>query len=213
MNNLPIFITGFERSGTTLLRRLVSMHPALKYELLHEQRRLLNYKTANEAMENYNLKAKQAGKLTGAIASVKSGEKIPYRNNFVFIIEYIERWKQWWPDAIIMHIDRDIEMATKSAVRTFGRDYDETIRCAIENIPKVKKYLELQTNVIWITYEKILTNPLHFVKNLYAVMGNFHEDDNYIHKVTTTKNTWIHKGRVMCGLRYADGIRKIHNYE
>jgi len=213
MENLPIFICGFERSGTTLLRRLVSMHPALKYELLHEQRKLLNYKTANDAMEKYKLKAKQGGKLTGSIASIESGEKIPYRDNWLFIIEYIERWKRWWPDSIIMHVDRDIEMSAKSAVRTFNRDYDRTIEIAMNNIPKIKKYLERQSNVIWISYEKILANPHHFVKNLYSIMGDFNEDDNYIHKVTATKDPWEYKGRVNCGLRYADGIRSLHKYD
>jgi len=43
MAHKPILIIGFERSGTTLLRRVVSMCPALDYDLLHERKRLIEY--------------------------------------------------------------------------------------------------------------------------------------------------------------------------
>ena len=212
-NGLPIFITGFERSGTTLLRRIISMHPALEYELIHEKKRLLKYKTAEDAVENYRMSVLQGGKITGATASIVSGEKIPYRDDLVFIMKYVERWKEFWPDAIIIHIDRDVEAMAKSAKRVFNRNVEETIRTAWENVYKVKRFLDTHTNVIWVAYENILANPYYFVKNLYSVMGDFNENDNYIHKVVTNKETWEYKGRVMCGLRYANGIKRLNNYD
>jgi len=211
MNNF--FITGFERAGSTLLRRLVSMHPALEYELIHEKRRLLKYDTREDAIENYRMSVLQGGKLTGATASVISGEKVPYRDNIVFVMKYIERWKDWWPDSTIIHIDRDITAMAKSAKRVFGRNIDETKFIAKRNIYTIKRFLDTHTNVIWVSYEDILANPYHFVKNLYSVMEDFHEDDSYIHKVVTTKDTWDYKGRVKCGLRYSNSIKALHTYE
>lgn len=213
MNNLPIFITGFQSSGTTLVRRIVSMHPALKYELLHEGKRLMKYKSSDEALLHYHIDVKQAGKLTGAVASIESGEKIPYYNNAGFIKDYIRRWKDWWHDGMIIHVDRNIDDVTASCNRKFDQDITKTKRIANEDIPDVKDFLSQFSNIIWMNYDRIVSMPYNAVNTLYSVMGDFKEDSKYISKVCNTKDPWMHNGRVMCGLRYGNKIERLHTYE
>jgi len=200
----PILITGFERSGTTLLRRLVSMHPDLEYDLIHEKRQLLSYNSEKEAMNKYHYKAKQAGKETGGWCSIKSGEKVPYiaSND---ILEYIKRWKDWWHLSHIFHIIRDSKDCAKSAKRVFNKDIEKTIRNYEKSVPIVHNYLQGYTNCTSIYFSELLDNPVLVLKRIYSIIGNC-PDDEYINKVLNTKDQWDYKGRVMCGLRYFDKV-------
>ena len=62
MGNLkiPILILGYERSGTTLLRRLVSMHPDLEYDIFHEKpHRVMKAKSRDEAIRKLTVDSMQ----------------------------------------------------------------------------------------------------------------------------------------------------------
>lgn len=202
----PIFVTGFERSGTTLLRRIVSMHPALRYDLLHEQRKLLQYSTKQEAINNYRMEVTQAGKKLGSYASIESGEKIPYYEDASFIVHYVERILKWWPDACVIHIIRKPEDIVKSCKKTFGRLPHNVRSYYKNNVGFMVEYIELIGNAIQIPYELLIAEPLAMVKKIYSFVGDC-PDDEYIQRVISTKDPWLYNERIMCGLRYKDSIK------
>lgn len=198
----PILIVGFERSGTTLLRRLVSMCPDLKYNLIHEKWRLFDYLTAKEAEEQYFFYSKQGGKNIGGIDSIQAGEKIAYRANVKETIQYIERFTELWPKGTIIHIVRNSKDCAKSAKNTFQRDYKKTIAIWNYSVPQVSKYTHID-----LRYCDIVDAPKEFITELYAAMGCM---DAPIDKIISAKNPWQHGEKVMCGLRYYDCIRRQH---
>jgi len=204
--NLPIFITGFERSGTTLLRRLVSMNPLLEFDLIHEKKKLLKYKTKEEAIQNYKMKTKQAGQYLGSWSSIEAGEKLPYVDS-KYIIKYTKKWKSFWPNSVIFHIIRNIGQCSVSAKRTFNKDIEQTKKSYKINVPKVREFLGQYNNVYEITFEELIDKPEETLKKIYGIMGSVPSDD-YINKVLNTRNPWEYNGRKMCGLRYFDRIER-----
>lgn len=200
----PILITGFERSGTTLLRRLVSMHPILKDDLIHESQKLLKYKTPEEALEKYKIETKQAGQCLGSISSIKSGEKVPYVDS-KFIIKYIKKWKLFWPDSIIFHLLRDCNACALSAYKTFSKDPKQTEKLYIKNVPIIIEFLKNYNNVHTIKFEELVGNSEKTLKRIYAIIG-YIPDDECMHKILNTKEPWNYNGKTMCGLRYFDNV-------
>lgn len=193
-----VFITGFERSGTTLLRRLVSMWPGFEKDLIHEQRKLMTYKTAQEAENNY----------FDEFSSIKSGEKIPYYNNADFVIDYIERFREFWPDSIILHIMRLPDAVAESCKRTFNRPIQSTAFCYAENVIKMSNYLADEPNAFPIKYEKLISEPVKYIKLIYKQLG-FVPGDDIIHKILNTKGDWVLDKKRMCGLRYSGNVGRI----
>ncbi len=192
----PIFITGFESSGTTLLRRIISMHPALKKDLLHETKQLLTYKTANEAENNY----------FNEYASVKSGEKIPYLGNTDFIIQYINLWRDFWPDSLILHIIRQTDAVVASCKRRFNRHGNIIKNLHPESVNLVGEHIKDLGNFQNVPYEALIADPMTTTKFIYDRMGEVPEDD-YIKKVISTKEPWMHGEKRCCGLRYKSGVK------
>lgn len=206
--NTPILIIGFERSGTTLLRRLISMHPHLEFDLLHERRELLKYENPEDAIKNYKMKTKQAGIYLGSIASVESGEKVPYISS-KFIKKYISKWKKFWPDSIIFHIIRDCNKCALSANRVFKKDIEQTKKLYIENVPIVIEFLRNYKNVHVIKFERLIGDPKKSLKEIYSVIG-YIPDDDCIYKILNTKDPWEYNGKIMCGLRYFQNVGRKH---
>ncbi len=187
----PIFICGFESSGTTLLRRLLSMCPLLDMDLIHEKRQLLNYKTANEALNNY----------FDEYSSIKSGEKIPYFGNVDFIVEYIDRWRSWWPKSIIFHIVRDCEHVVLSCKKRFNRPGNLVRELHTKETESLANYLEGEPNVYTIPYEALILNPLPNLNKIYQIMG-YEADKELLEKILSTREPWEYEGKRMSGLRY-----------
>lgn len=198
----PILVVGFERSGTTLLRRIISMCPTLEYNLIHEKWRLFAYLSAKEAEEKYFFYAKQGGKNIGGIDSILSGEKIAYRANVKETIQYIEQFTEFWPHGTVVHIVRNSKDCAHSAVNTFQRDYQSSVNLWNYAVPQVSKYTHID-----IRYCDIVESPKDFVSELYAAMGCMYAP---IDKIISTKEPWQHGEKVMCGLRYYDSIRRQH---
>lgn len=205
MRGLPIFITGFERSGTTLLRRLMSMHPDLKFDLLHEQRRLAEYMTSGMAEKSYIMKTKQEGKFLGSTASVLSGEKVPFIEA-KFIIKYMKLWRRFWPASSILYVKRNMHDCAASAKRTFKKDVNNTLSNYRLQVPVVEDYLDTLENVCTIQFADILYDPYEFLAWVYGEILGYVPEKDFIYKVITTRHPWEYKGRIMCGLRYFDSI-------
>lgn len=203
---LPVLILGYERSGTTLLRRLVSMHPNMPFDIVHEQsRKLFNSSSKEEVIKKLTFKSKQKGIYTGGISSIKAGQKIPY-TNFKVAKKSISKFDSIFNNFFIIHIIRDPVGAIGSQVRTFNRDVNKCISQYFSSVPMVNKYLEDFKNVLTINFEELLRYPFEQVKLIYTWLGSFNEDDTFINLVISTIEPWNYNGRVMPGLRYFDNI-------
>ncbi len=203
MNN-PFLIIGYERSGTTLLRRLVSMHPGLDYDLVHENsKKLLRCKTKKDALNGLTYPTKQAGKLTGGMMSVRAGQKVPYVS-FKFIRGVIRHFKALFGDVRIIHIVRDPIRAINSQVRTFKR---KSLRCVEDYFNSVPKTMS-HVDGYMIRFEQLMGSPIETLSRLYEWMGQ-EVDEHYITKAISTRDPWKHKSRIMCGLRYFDSVSNI----
>jgi hypothetical protein len=192
----PVLITGFESSGTTMLRRIVSMNPIFEKDLIHEGRKLLGYHTAQEAMVNYH----------DDYSHIRSGEKIPYVATEL-IIKYIDKWKQFWPDSLILHIIRGTDAVADSCYRRFNRPKKVIRNMHIDSVNEVGEHIAKTNNYQNISYELLIDNPFGSIKYIYELLGSVPENA-VIEKIVTTKEVWDLDGKRMCGLRYADSIGK-----
>jgi len=203
--NLPVLIIGYERSGTTLLRRLVSMHPGLKYDLVHEKRKwLMNAKTKEEALDVLTFDSNQAGKKTGGTSSVRSGQKIPYAN-FGTIKRAIDKFYSFFPEFYLMHIIRNPLTTINSQVKSFNRKPQQCIKNWFSSVPLVYKYARSKPNNCVICYENLVTEPKTTLEHIYKWMGQ-EVSGEYIEKVINTRENWDYNGRQMPGLRRFDSI-------
>lgn len=203
--NVPIFIVGYERSGTTLLRRLVSMHPRLEYELIHERPKLLQAaKNTQHAIETMTYPATQQKRETGSTMSVRAGQKTPYAT-FSQAKGNIDKFRKLFPNAYIMHIIREPLETISSQIKTFSRRADGCIKNYFSAVPKVHKYVLSLPNSCTIRYENLVARPKEVLGSLYEWMGEKVPAD-FIAKIISTRDPWEWDGRVMPGLRYFDSI-------
>ena len=203
--NVPILIVGYERSGTTLFRRLVSMHPGLDYALVHEKRKwLMNAKTKEEALNVLTFDSNQAGNKTGGTSSVRSGQKMPY-TEFETIKEAIDKFYSFFPESFMMHIIRDPITTVNSQVKSFSRKPSRCIKNWFSSVPKVYKYARSKPNNCVVCYENLVTDPKTTLGNIYKWMGQ-EVSDEHIEKVINTREHWDCNGRQMPGLRRFDNI-------
>lgn len=205
---LPILILGYERSGTTLLRRLVSMHPRMPFDIVHEQAaKLFKSGTKEEAIKRLTFKSKQAGVYTGGVSSLEAGQKIPY-TSFKIAQKSINKFNSFFDDFSIIHIVRDSKNAVKSQVKTFKKNKGKCSQQYADSVPKVIKYLQSNKNVLTVNFENLLDNPLDEVRSIYEWIGDFNEGEDFLNKVTGTQEPWNYNGRTMPGLRYFNSIGK-----
>ncbi len=203
--NVPIFIVGYERSGTTLLRRLVSMHPSLKYELIHERPKLLQAaQNAEHAIKTMTYPATQQKRETGSTMSVLAGQKTPYAT-LSQAKGNIDKFRKLFPNAYFMHIIREPLETISSQVKTFNRRAEGCIKNYFSAVPQVHKYMHSLPNKCTIRYENLVARPQKVLSSLYEWMGEEVPDD-YIGKVISTRDPWKWEGRVMPGLRYFNSI-------
>ena len=191
----PVFITGFERSGTTMLRRIVSMNPELTHNLWNEKRRLLKFESKEQAEIGFVSKNN----------SILAGEKIPYYNNTGFIIDYMNKMREYWPDTILLHIVRCKEDVIDSCFKTFERDKGITAKNYSNDVPIITNYMNKHKGYN-INYDKIIAYPKEQVKFIYDIMGT-DVPESHIEKVNSRRNPWRHGNRTMCGLKYKERIQ------
>jgi len=119
---------------------------------------------------------------------------------------YIERWFDWWPDGIGFHIFRNARDCAKSAKRAFNRDEMQTINIHRVSVPKVIEKCSQYPQMHDISYEAMVGDPLGMVQEIYGKIGA-DVSDGHIMRVLSERDRWEHNGRIMCGLRYKQGVR------
>lgn len=157
-----ILIIGFQRSGTTFLRRLIQSHPEIKI-MLHETTILSKCKTKEEISK----------KIGFSVDNFNWGEKIPYyrstRMSAINKCDYSVAWsKIFKDDSRIVHIIRHPYDVSWSSLKTFNLDFRSSINYYNKNLPKVLKILDDLPNVLNIKYEDLLTNHRVLVPKIFS---------------------------------------------
>lgn len=201
----PFFVTGLARSGTTLVRRLVSMHPLLEHELVHENiRPLLRARRREDAVRALTYPATQAGEQTGAMMSLRSGLKQPYLK-FREGRRYVRKFVKLFPRGSVIHVVRNPFSVVSSQVRTFSMPARRAIRRYFRSVPRMRALVQTLDRHLEIRYADLMARPEESVASLYEWMGE-EASSEHVTRVVTTRDPWEYRGRIMPGLRYFDTI-------
>lgn len=158
---MKIFVIGFQRSGTTMLRRILHNHPDVS--LLHEQKTIKRGKTKEAMLQNVyrrfpKLKNKQHW-----------GDKMPwYDKHGNTIIGYSKKWADFFEDeARILHIIRHpIDVAKSTVKLKWARNHDTPIIFHSGSVPKVIEYIDSDPRFINLTFEDLVMNKEDMIVRL-----------------------------------------------
>ena len=200
-----MLIIGYERSGTTLLRRIVSMCPELKGDIVHEKAKIfMNLTNRKEAIDRLTFQSTQNGIKLDSMSSIRYGIKLPY-TTFKRGKRFIDKFLSLFPDGRIIHIKRDPLYSINSQVSTFKSNPNKCIVDYFNSVPKVMKYIK-DRDVYFLKYEDLIEFPRQCVKDIFTWMGadvSFDIIDNIISR----KDPWTYGDKTMVGLRYFDSIK------
>jgi hypothetical protein len=165
------------------------MHPDLSYNLMHETWRLNTVATPEEALD----------KIRDGDSRIEAGEKLAYINPDP-MLRYMQKWREFWPGSLVIHIVRGLDAVLESNVRVFKKD-----RGVIKTQYQRSERAMAGADVYTIQYEALCAHPYEELRRLYANIGRSPADE-HINKVLTTKEPWECDGRVMMGLKYRDQV-------
>jgi len=191
---MKILIIGFQRSGTTLMRRIIQGHPEIR-KIFHESFLLRKYQTKEALMM--------------AIERTKFdpindnwGEKTPFYPNIrrIPVLKYCNTWNEYFGDeSRILHIVRHpVDVAASILKKTNIGTINEPLNfyCNIMGaiIPDVKKI----KNTFTFKYEDVLLNPDGVLPKIFDFCGlrldvNFRQ---YLKKLKNTKYQTLDASRV-----------------
>ena len=165
---MNILIVGFQRSGTTLLRRLIQLHPQVS-RIFHEhflvkrckdKQTLLNYVSkhkVNPTIDNW-------------------GEKVPYFPSArkYPIVKYCEQWESYFGSSSrILHIVRHPYDIALSNVKKFKNIHtvEQPISIYKKIIPNAVKKIDKMKSTYTFKYEDLLMDPDQIMFNIYKHCG------------------------------------------
>lgn len=197
---MKILIIGFQRSGTTLLRRLVHLHPEVR-RMFHEAFLLNKCKTQssiNDFVSRHGINLKKHN----------WGEKVPYYPNVRKhpTIKYCQKWQEYFnAQSRIIHIIRhpyDIVFSTINKFKNVNnfngpmKIYKRIIHRSVPEIYNMK-------NTFTIKYEDLLMNPDEVVYNIYKFC-NLKPDIDYKKLMLKIKNPKYQKIDASRAFAYKD---------
>jgi hypothetical protein len=151
--NAKILVTGFQRSGTTLTRRLIEFHPDV-WQIKHEARILRH--------------PKKLAKITAPIW----GDKVPWNSgNGHEVMSYADRWVQRFGEAHrIIQVIRDPAAVARSNGRAGMMPEAEALRRCENSVPKLHDYLK-KYNYMSFRYEDLVEEPEEWLAKIYEFCG------------------------------------------
>jgi len=161
---MKIFLTGFQRSGTTLLRHVIRNHPDIR-RVFHED--CLLAKGVDFIRNSVKFD----------IDKLHWGEKLPWyglKPRKVYngtIIDYCEEWTSLFPDSKIIQIIRHPADVMISNKRTFKIEYDKCYEIMNSCFEKVIPIIDSFDNCLTIKFEDLVITPLDTLTKIYEFLN------------------------------------------
>lgn len=193
---MKILVVGYQRSGTTLLRRLIQLHPHV-VNMIHEKK-LLRYGKTKTAV------VKQAARYSKACKVDNNwGEKVPFYGKGS-ILSYCKKWINiFGEEARIVHIVRhpvDVAISNVKMKKSPARSVDKAVKLYRRVMPNILKEIEetplLKKKTIVISFETLVTDPKKTMAKIFKFC-NLKNDKEIIERIASAKKD---------SLRYFDGI-------
>jgi hypothetical protein len=193
---MKILVVGYQRSGTTLLRRLIQLHPDI-VSMIHEKKLLKYGKDKKKVLQNAKRYSKKC------TLDNNWGEKVPFYGN-ASILSYCKKWIDIFGDeARIVHIVRhpvDVAISNVKMKRSPAKSVDKGVKLYEKVYPKILKTIEdtdvLRKKTIVISFETLVTEPKKTMAKVFAFC-KLRNDKKIIETVSSAKKD---------KLRYFDGI-------
>lgn len=198
MAETKILIVGFQRSGTTLVRRLLVQHPKIQ-GMLHETSILLNRSFSdveNLLRHTYKIDINKTW-----------GEKVPYSKYYKYgpkkdggsFMNYCTSWNKFFgEDARILHIVRHPYDVIISSWWTFGAEMSKIASYYSHSTKKILLKLSNFENVLTFKFEEFISDPVFYLDSILR----FCNLDNNPNIINSIANSGEDK------LRYYDKIEK-----
>ena len=168
MRPARILVTGFQRSGPTLLRRLLCIHPKVRV-VLHEARLLTNARTKKEACEQAVRFAKDRHQTTLDPVSDNWGDKVPFCVSKPSVgIVYCQKWMEMFGDgakvALIVRHPCDIVVSSK---RSFSQGPANIMRAVHAFMPGFVQFGLDSKRVHCLKFEELVSSPRSAMKGVF----------------------------------------------
>lgn len=173
-----------QRSGTTLLRRLFTIHPQVR-RVFHESFFVSKFRDAKALSTHVNHKGLNPKKNIW-------GEKCPYYPNIRKIKPevYCDTLHKWYPKKFkVVHIIRHPIDIANSNVKKFNyiRDINQPLRMYNKIIPRIVTSFEERPFIIQIKYEHLLQAPDEVLSKIYSFC-NLKPDIDFRSRLKQLKN-------------------------
>jgi len=156
--NPRILIIGFQRSGTTLLRRLLCQHPDVAY-IIHEGRLL---KTTNDRQVVYEC-AQRIAEENGIKANLRNsawGDKVPFcASSPKKIVGYCRKWQAMFGEkARVLIIVRHPYDVAISSEKAFEQNPERILRVFASSMPGFISTMLEDDSVMILKFEDLVSN-------------------------------------------------------
>ncbi len=191
---MKILIIGFQRSGTTLMRRIVQGHPDIK-RIFHESFFLKKYLTKQELL-------KFISKKNINVKKDNWGEKVPFYPNFQKYptLKYCDTWNEWFgDDSRILHIIRHpVDIAFSVVNKYKNKNFDMPINLYRTKMVKYIPLISLKKNTFTFKYEDLLMNSDILLPKIFEFCKVDKDVDfrKYLLTIPNSKYTKLDQSRV-----------------
>jgi hypothetical protein len=189
---MKILVIGFQRGGTTLLRRLLDNHPNIQC-MIHEKRILSRKDSGTSLLKKLEIDP-----------NGNWGEKVPWNSGTGNeIIKYANKWlTKFGDEARVVHIVRHPVDSGLSNQRLGWMTLQDAVDRARKSIPLVIKAFKDDDRYLAVAFEELVTNPEEVLKKIFKFCGL--SNGNAARDVSNLKKD---------ALRYYDGIKASKAYE